>query len=167
MNVLITEVGLSAPVVPGEANPPKPQATKFHAIWDTGATGTVITKAAAAGLGLVATGQTEVHGVHGGKVVSTYIVDLHLPNGATIPFVEVTECDALSNDGKCNVLIGMNVISLGDFAVTNKENNTVMTFCMPSHRNFDFVKDIHENRIMPNNLNRTDRRAWEKKHGKA
>jgi len=41
------------------------------------------------------------------------------------------------------ILIGMDVISCGDFAVTNRDNRTVFTFRMPSIARYDYVKE-HE-----------------------
>lgn len=38
-------------------------------------------------------------------------------------------------------LIGMDVINLGDFAISNREQKTVFTFRMPSLQRFDFVRE--------------------------
>lgn len=165
VNVLTNQVGLAVPPTAGVQQLPI-KVVQFQAIWDTGATGTVITKKAAADLGLSPTGQTVTIGVHGPKQVNTYIVNLHLPNKTTVDFVEVTECDALSSDGSSHILIGMNVIGLGDFAVTNRDGKTVMTFCMPSIRRIDFVEEYNKNPTMPAGLNREQKRQWEKKHKK-
>ena len=39
------------------------------------------------------------------------------------------------------MLIGMDIINLGDFAITNKNGNTKFTFEIPSSRDIDFVKE--------------------------
>ena len=76
-------------------------------------------------------------GVHGVQNVNKYLVNLYLPNGVNIAGIEVAEAQLRGAD----VLIGMNVIGLGDFAITNKNNRTVFTFRVPSIARYDFVKD--------------------------
>ena len=49
-------------------------------IWDTGASGSVITSKAAADLGLTLVAMTEVRGVHGAEIVPVYDVQLTLNN---------------------------------------------------------------------------------------
>jgi hypothetical protein len=49
---------------------------------------------------------------------------------------EATLCDPLE------MLIGMDVIGLGDFAVTNHRGVTVCTFRVPSIERMDFVKNM-------------------------
>jgi len=66
-----------------------------------------------------------------------------LPNGVKIDNVKATECDELN--GPFEVLIGMDIISLGDFALTNKDGKSVFTFRIPSITRIDFVKE--ENNI--------------------
>ena len=48
------------------------------------------------------------------------------------------EVDALAGE-QDDVLIGMDIINLGDFAVSNVEGSTCFTFRMPSLEEFDFV----------------------------
>lgn len=71
---------------------------------------------------------------------NTYIVDVILPNGVQIKDVTVTGATALS--GGCEVLIGMDIISLGDFSITNYKENTCMSFRMPSAHEIDYVKNL-------------------------
>jgi hypothetical protein len=40
----------------------------------------------------------------------------------------------------CDMLIGMDVINLGDFAVTNYNGRTMFSFRMPSADRIDFVR---------------------------
>jgi len=51
-------------------------------------------------------------------------------------FLRVTEGSIF---GDSDVLIGMDIISLGDFAVTNFQEKTVFTFRIPSVERIDFV----------------------------
>lgn len=111
-----------------------------HGIWDTGATDSVITKSAAATLGLTTIRKAEVNGVHGKKEVNVYHVNLTLNNERITVDTLVTECEELSADSSINFLIGMNIINLGDFAITNYQGETMMSFRIPSLQKIDFVK---------------------------
>lgn len=109
-------------------------------IWDTGATGSTITQYLANKLNLIEIGQTRVKGVHGYKDgVKVYAVKIVLNNQNVSFIVPVTECSELTDDNSAHILIGMDVISKGDFAVTNFQGNTVMTFRVPSIQRIDFV----------------------------
>ena len=44
----------------------------------------------------------------------------------------------------CDVLIGMDIITLGDFAVTNRDGITVMSFRTPAQGRIDYVKHINQ-----------------------
>ena len=83
---------------------------------------------------------TEVHTAGGVRTCNVYIVDLMLPNDVFIPNVQVTEADMTTND----VLIGMDIITLGDFALTNFGGKTRFTFSIPSTRVIDFVQEGKE-----------------------
>jgi hypothetical protein len=53
----------------------------------------------------------------------------------------VSEVDGLS--GGNNALIGMDVITLGDFSITNHKGNTCMSFRVPSGHEIDYVKNLN------------------------
>lgn len=114
-----------------------------QAIWDTGATGSVITKDIASKLGLMPVSKCVVMGVHGKKEVNIYRVRFTLNNKDISVDLLVTECDALT-DGK-SALIGMDIITRGDFCITNVGGNTTMTFRVPSVNTIDFVSEMKEN----------------------
>lgn len=115
-----------------------------YAIWDTGATNSVITKSAAEELRLIAISKTIVNGVHGLKDdVNVYMINLTLNNKEISIDTMVTECAELSADKQVNFIIGMNVINMGDFAITNYEGKTMMSFRIPSIQTIDFVRGIH------------------------
>lgn len=133
LQVLVTPVGIHPSGVAG-----------FHqvqAIWDTGATGSAITKATAVALGLIPTGIAQVHTANGVVTQQTYLIDIKLPNNILIQGITATEVDALS--GGCNALIGMDVINLGDFSITNHNGITCMSFRIPSLHEVDFVQNIN------------------------
>lgn len=109
----------------------------IKAIWDTGATGTVITKSVAKRLGLIPTGMAEVITANGRAIQKTFTVDIGLPNKVIIQSVIAIEVDGLSID--CDALIGMDIITLGDFSITNHKGKTCMSFRVPSIHEIDYV----------------------------
>ena len=131
-NVLISQAFDSTS---GQINPEDCGAREYKAIWDTGATGTVITKKVVDECGLKPTGVTVVHTAAGEFKTNTYLVNAWLPNKVMVPNVEATLGELIGTD----VLIGMNIINQGDFAVTNKDGKTVFSFRLPSVECLDFV----------------------------
>jgi len=116
----------------------------FQCIWDTGATGSVISKKVVDDLGLRPSGKTIVHvvgpsGTENEYEANTYLVNLYFPPCVVIP----TKVLEGSMKG-CDVLIGMDVINLGDFAVTNYNNKTTWSFRLPSCSEIDFFKEIND-----------------------
>lgn len=111
-------------------------------LWDTGAQNSAITKKAAVALGLTVLRKATVRGVHGVNVVNVYSIEIILNNPNITVKCLVTECDELSNDGSVDLLLGMNVISKGDFVISNFSGKTTMTFRVPSLRDTDFVAEI-------------------------
>lgn len=107
---------------------------KCTALWDTGATNTVITKKIAQALGLVQTGVALVNHAAGQSFKPKYVVNIMLPNNVGISYVEVTEGDLTGED----VLIGMDIITKGDFAITNVGGKTTFSFRIPSIETIDY-----------------------------
>lgn len=120
------------------ASDPSQPYSEFQAIWDTGATNSVVTAAVVAGCGLIATGMVQTHGVHGVQDCRTYLANFLLPNGVQFKNVRVTE-GKLTTD--VDVLIGMDIITTGDFAISNRDGRTWMTFRVPSIGRWDFVEE--------------------------
>ena len=102
---------------------------KATALWDTGATTTVINPNLAKELNLIPSGRKSMQGVHGSEIVNTYIVDIGLPNELTALGLNVSEAN-IGND--IGVLIGMDIIGNGDFAICNAK---VFSFALPSFEN--------------------------------
>ena len=135
-NCIITPISI--------VNPFTGKKVQTQGIWDTGATGSVITESLARELGLIEIQKTFVQGVHGRKEVPVYRANIALNKDLSIQSL-VTECSELSGDGSVGVLIGMNVIGNGDFAISNFQGRTTFTFQIPSTHNFDFYTE-HKNR---------------------
>jgi predicted aspartyl protease len=124
----------------------------LSAIWDTGATGSVITQRVVDELGLKPISIALVHGVGGIQESPVFLVNILLPMNVTIGMVRVT----LGNlPAGTDVLIGMDVITVGDFVISNNGGRTKMSFRVPSSGDWDFVKDLEAG-------NRSERRAQEK-----
>lgn len=79
----------------------------------------------------------QAHTAGGVVPTETYVVNIMLPNG--VGFANVTVTRGLLSDG-ADVLIGMDIITRGDFAITNKDGNTVFSFRFPSQTAIDFAK---------------------------
>jgi len=143
---LITEVQIALPTSTHPYSPNSPKEFKnFSALWDTGATHTVITEKVVSAVGLIPTGKTTVRGVNSEDIVSTYIVDVGLPNQVLFPNVNVTEGLL---QGHYDVIIGMDIIQAGDFAISNANGATTFSYCYPPHKNpIDLLEK--SNRINP------------------
>ena len=109
------------------------------AIWDTGASGSAITQFVAQNLGLIPIGRTIVHTANGEAEQNTYLVDIGLPNAVKVNGLIVNEVPALS--GQAEILIGMDIITLGDFSITNLKGKTCMSFRMSSMHEIDYAKN--------------------------
>jgi predicted aspartyl protease len=109
-----------------------------HALWDTGATGTCISKDAASALNLVPLGKQNMHTPSGISVVNVYLIDILLPNNMIAK--DIVVCDSEIGLQGIGVLIGMDIIAHGDFAVSNYNDKTVFTFRTPSKEVTDYTK---------------------------
>lgn len=115
-----------------------PDFVEFHALWDTGAMRSVVSKEVVRILGLIPIGQAKVYHTNGISIVKTYLIDILLPNAIGFSTVLVTE----GMLGDTDVLIGMDVISKGDFAVTGNSGKTKFSFQVPSTHDIDFRKSV-------------------------
>lgn len=65
-----------------------------------------------------------------------------MPNNLVIPSVRVTEC--ADNAGDFGVIIGMDVITMGDFSITNYDSKTTVSFRIPSIKTIDYVEEANK-----------------------
>ena len=119
---------------------------KFIAIWDTGATSTCITKRLATRLGLKPTGICDNHTAGGHREAAVFFVNVFLPNHVLVPNIQVHDME--DNENNFDVLIGMDIISMGDFSISNYDNKTAFTFRLPSKRLTDYVYQENIERAM-------------------
>lgn len=141
---LVTECHVSEAFDP-KSPQPHPEMKPFHCIWDTGATNTVINSKVVATLGLKPIGKEPVQTAGGPRIANKYLVNVRLPNRVGFQALSVTEGELL---GAEDVLIGMDIIGVGDFAVTHKDGRTCLTYCIPSIKRIDLVEeaDIYNRR---------------------
>ncbi len=104
--------------------------------WDTGATGTCISKEIVSRLNLQPTGMINVQTPSGMGTMNKYMVNLTLNNEVTILNLPVMDSE-IGNQG-IDVLIGMDIISMGDFAVSNFDGKTQFTFRIPSQEHVEY-----------------------------
>ena len=102
------------------------------AIWDTGATSSMIARHVSEKLGLQTIGQVRIAGIHGAQAANVYEVDLIFGNGMRIPKVKVSEA---SDGGGFDVLIGMDIIRRGVFIVDGSAGETSVYFACPAISN--------------------------------
>lgn len=93
------------------------------------------------GLGLTPTGATQIATGGGVRYANTYIVNLNLPNSLLVVGVPVAETDAMHG---FDAIVGMDIITQGDFAITNVDGRTCMSFRYPSIATVDFVHEANE-----------------------
>jgi hypothetical protein len=96
----------------------------------------VITQNVVDKCGLKPTGIQKVRGVHGEGLTQAFLVNIEIPPNTGFSAIAVTLGD-LGTD--IDLLIGMDIINRGDFAVTNKDGKTVFSFRYPSMERIDFA----------------------------
>ena len=132
--------------------------TSTLAIWDTGATGSVISGTLASKMNLIPTGKARVSGVNGTAIVDTYELDIKILHNVGIRNLTVTEGN-LGKNGEIGFLIGMDIINLGDFCFTTTPEGKMFSFRIPGvPEPIDFKADIDEYLI------RQKHKAQAKKH---
>jgi hypothetical protein len=95
---------------------------KYVALYDTGATHSAISPIVVQELNLPIIRATRV-GVGGGfHDTTSHLVNIKLPSGVMCPMFQVAKIHVPSGE---NVIIGMDILSAGDFAVTQDRGNTV------------------------------------------
>lgn len=140
LNVLKNDIIITEAFDP-KSGLPAPVEKQFIGIWDTGASGSVINSRVVNELNLKPSGKMWCHAVGDKGLVNKYLADTYsinigLPNKVVIMGVVAAKGEIGGGD----VLIGMDVIGIGDFAVTNTNNKTTWSFRTPSVQEIDFVK---------------------------
>ena len=109
-----------------------------YTIWDTGASASAINISLVSTLDLLPIGKRKIQGAHGSEEVYEYTVQLQLPNNVILPKIAVA---GLKLGDRVDALIGMDIIMLGDFAISNGQGKTTFTYAVPP---FDNKVDLLE-----------------------
>ena len=105
---------------------------------DTGATGTCISKEVVSKLQLIPIGMVNVHTPSGIGTMNQYTINLILNN--EIIFHNWVVMDSEIGKQGIDVLIGIDIISNGDFAISNYEGRTQFSFRIPSQEHIEYKR---------------------------
>ena len=122
VRALVSEIGIVTRVSASTT-----EVVKCKALWDTGAVYSVISRQFAKKLGLMSFDSGRAYTAQGSYDTSVYLLDILLPNKMIVQDLRVSDGEFQDFD----FLLGMDVISLGDFTVTNKDA-TRFAFRIPS-----------------------------------
>ena len=117
----------------------KERCASYKAVWDTGATGSVISKKVVKELQLQPVGRTRVIQVKDEDHSDLHQVHILLPNHLIFPNIQAT----VGDDFGCDLLIGMDIIRQGNFSISFDLLNMVFSFCVPPMIPIDFVQYLN------------------------
>ena len=127
-------------ITPVYLYPVQPNGTKAvttDALWDTGASMSAITPEIKDRLKLIPIDRRVITGVHNTLEVDVVLVTLELPNNVIKKNIEAVVCNIGSSIG---MILGMDIILLGDFAISNGNEQTLVSFAVPPfHDKIDFT----------------------------
>jgi predicted aspartyl protease len=121
---------------------------KVRALWDTGAMLSAITPEVAERLNLVSTDRIKVNGIGSYSIADIVRVSIRLPNLVELKNARISVLNLVRD---VDMLIGMDIIRLGDFSISNGEGKTLFTFAMPP---FDDKTDLYEKALAVNMRNK-------------
>jgi predicted aspartyl protease len=128
LNALGTPCHVSQAFNPANGIPERPR-VEFAALWDTGATHSIITPKVVEALGLKPLRrirQIFTRGVNGLDKSEAFLINLSLPD--KVNFNQLTVFLKEPGDVWWDVLVGMDVISQGQFSIKNVNSNTEWSF---------------------------------------
>jgi len=115
---------------------------KIDALWDTGATHSVLSPKIAKDLVLSPVDNLYVGGINAEISSDVVIVTITLPNGMTFFDRRFYVC----NIPGVEIIIGMDIISMGDFNISNANGKTLFSFVIPPYKNkISYSKLIEDN----------------------
>lgn len=134
------------------------------ALWDTGATRSVIAHEVAMQMGLASEGKVEIATPSGAAIVDTFLAGIKLPNG--VSFDNVLVADSKIGAQNIGLLIGMDIIGLGDFSITHGNGDTTFSFRYPSSAVVDYSKQLRVRQVMGPDHGPGNKKSNHKKHRK-
>jgi hypothetical protein len=112
------------------------------ALWDTGASISAITPEIMKKLKVTPIDKKTIGGIHSAQLVDIVLITIELPNSVVKKNLRVAVCNITSNVG---AIIGMDIISLGDIAISNGNSQTLLSFAVPPfNEKIDFSKIQNE-----------------------
>ena len=121
------------------------QKIKVNALWDTGAMLSATTPQVAQRLNLNPFNRIKVNGINNSSMADVVKVSIRLPNLVELINYNIAVCNLVQN---VDFLIGMDIIQLGDFSISNGRGKTLFTFAMPP---FEDKIDLYEKAVAINN----------------
>lgn len=122
----------------GISHPLGVEIKQYMALWDTGAEICAISKKAAKELNLTSLGYFEIKHMGSKEKVRKFKANLFLSEGIEFRDVEMYETphDEFNHD----VIIGMSIITQGDFAISHADDKSMFSFRHPSKGMVDLKK---------------------------
>ena len=115
--------------------------TSTEALWDTGATHSVVSTDLAGKLKLSPIGKTRTIGIHGPKIVDVFLIDILMMDRVEFLTWQVSAGD--TGPTTPNLIIGMDIITKGDMCFTRGKDGYVFSFIIPSLlQPIDFTQEI-------------------------
>jgi predicted aspartyl protease len=114
---------------------------RVNALWDTGAMLSAITPEAAQRLNLTPFNKIKVNGINNTSIADLVKISVKLPNLVEVKNFNATVCNLVKN---VDLIIGMDIIRLGDFSISNGKGKTLFTFAMPP---FEDKIDLYEKAV--------------------
>ena len=135
---IVLDIGISAEFARNEV--PKPIGP-FKALLDTGANRTVLSPRTILALALEPKGKpASQHDPRGKRMSTQYGVNIFLPNGVAIAKLTVGDSEGEMRD---DAVLGMDVISQGDWSISNNGGKTKFSFRIPSLGASDFAQEAN------------------------
>jgi predicted aspartyl protease len=136
---IIFEIQIGVPVPVDSYSKHRRISINSMALVDTGATGSCISRRFAEGAQLKAYKRSKIRGFSGISIVPVYCLDVLLPNGILFTNMDVAEFQSNNN---FDFIIGMNILRMGDMALTNAKGEMVFTFRIPpAEIHIDFTEE--------------------------
>jgi predicted aspartyl protease len=108
------------------------------ALVDTGATDTSISDRLADSLGLKVIDRGRVNTAGGTHASNVFSIDVLLRN--LVDFINIRAMTFTKASQAFDIIVGMDILALGDLAITNHNHQTVLSFSVPPDtKHIDFV----------------------------
>lgn len=114
--------------------------TNIASQWDCGATKSSISSELVEELGLMPSGSEKMDSTVASEVTKLYDISYVLRDSDIIIPICVSEAKTLRKRGKIDLIIGMDILSKGDFAIFKDKGITYFSFRCPSIGAIDFTK---------------------------